>query len=52
MAGNEREIRGLYPNRKYDIKVIAMYASAEDTKENWSEKVVAEKTSKCSSSFV
>ena len=49
---NEIEIAGLHPNQKYAVKVLAKYASAEDTIENWSGKEVAAETGMCSSSFV
>ena len=49
---NKIEITGLHPNKKYDVKVLAKYAIAEDIIENWSEKEVTTETSMCSSSFV
>lgn len=49
---NKIEIPGLDPNQKYTVKVLAKYASAEDTIENWSKKEVTAETSMCSSSFV
>ena len=51
-AGSDKiEISELLPNRKYVVKVLAKYASAEDTIENWSKKEVTQETSMCSSYF-
>ena len=51
---NEIEIPELYPNQKYVVKVLAKYANADNTIENWSEKEVTAETGMCNiaTSFV